>query len=128
MTELMKDGNTLFRELLKRRDDIAALLTNLTDMAQQLRGLVADNEQTIGPALAQLNKTITNLQAHKDDISEALRGLSFYATGLGEVVSSGEFFSAWLQNLLPGNMLQPDLSSMGLSGVDLQSLLGKAAK
>ena len=128
LTALMRDGNTLFTELLKRREDISALLTNLSAMATELRGLVADNDDTIGPALKELNKVIATLQANKSNISETLRGLSVYATGLGEVVSSGEFFSAYLGNLLPGNLLQPDLGELGLSGIDLSGLLGKAGQ
>lgn len=117
LTALMKDGNALFVELLKRRNDISALLTNLSAMATELRGLVADNKDTIGPALRELNTVISTLQANKGNISKTLRGMSVYATGLGEVVSGGEFFSAYLQNLLPGNLLQPDLSELGLEGL-----------
>ncbi len=117
LTALMKDGNTLFVELLKRRNDISALLTNLSAMATELRGLVADNKDTIGPALRELNTVISTLHANKGNISKTLRGMSVYATGLGEVVSGGEFFSAYLQNLLPGNLLQPDLSELGLKGL-----------
>lgn len=117
LTALMKDGNVLFTELLKRRQDITALLVNLSAMATELRGLVADNKDTIGPALEELNAVIGTLQTNKANISKTLRGLSVYATGLGEVVSSGEFFSAYLQNLLPGNMLQPQLSELGPPGL-----------
>lgn len=123
LTALMRDGNVLFRELLERRRDITALLVNLSAMATELRRLVADNEDAIGPALKELNAVIRTLQDNKANISETLRGMSVYATGLGEVVSSGEFFSAYLQNLLPGNMLQPDLSELGLTG-----LLGGTAR
>lgn len=117
LTALMKDGNVLFTELLKRRDDIKALLVNLSAMATELSGLVDDNEDTIGPALKELNTVISTLQKNKSNISKTLRGMSVYATGLGEVVSSGEFFSAYLQNLLPGNLVQPDLSEFGLNGL-----------
>lgn len=117
LTALMRDGNVLFRELLERRKDITALLVNLSAMATELRGLVADNENTIGPALKELNTVIRTLQDNKANISKTLRGMSVYATGLGEVVSSGEFFSAYLQNLLPGNLLQPDPAELGLPGL-----------
>lgn len=116
LTALMRDGNVLFAELLKRRNDISALLINLSAMATQLRGLVADNNDTIGPALTELNAVIKTLQKNKGNLSKALKGLSVYATGLGEAVSSGPFFSGYLQNLLPGNLVQPDLSRFGLQG------------
>lgn len=114
MTEIVSQGNLLFAELLARRDDISALLSNLSSMSQQLSGFVADNKRTLGPAVDALNTVIENLQQNKDNISKALSGMSVYATGLGEVVSSGQFFTAYLQNLLPGNLLQPHLDPANL--------------
>jgi phospholipid/cholesterol/gamma-HCH transport system substrate-binding protein len=109
MTDIIGQGNLLFAELVERRDDISSLLSNLSSMSQQLSGFVADNELTLGPALDALDTVIGTLQDNKDNISKTLRGLSVYATVLGEVVSSGEFFTAYLQNALPGNMLAPNI-------------------
>ncbi len=109
MTALIEQGNLLFAELAERRDDISALLTNLSGMARQLSGFVADNRDSLGPALDQLNTVISTLRGNKANLSATLSGMAVYATGLGEVVSSGEFFTAYLQNVLPGNLLQPSL-------------------
>jgi len=109
MTALVRQGNLLFAELAARREDISSLLANLSAMSGQLSGFVQDNEAELGRTLDGLNQVIDTLREHKQDISATLTGLSVYATGLGEVVSSGEFFTAYLQNLLPGNMMQPDL-------------------
>lgn len=109
MTALIEQGNLLFAELAARRDDISALLANLSGMARQLSGFVADNRDSLGPALDQLNTVISTLRDNKANLSATLSGLAVYATGLGEVVSSGEFFTAYLQNVLPGNMFQPSL-------------------
>lgn len=125
LTTLIKDGNVLFAELLKRRDDISSLLANVSAVSQQLSGLVKDNQKEIGPALDQLNTVIKTLKANKHNISETLRGMAVYATGLGEVVASGQFFSAYLQNLLPGNLLPPKID---LGALDLGGLLGTGTK
>lgn len=122
MTALVKDGNLLFGELLKRRSDIASLLTNLSTMSRELTGLVHDNASTLGPALDGLDRVIGTLQQNKHQISAALRGMSVYVTGLGEVVGSGPFFTAYLQNLLPGNLMDPDLGAL-----DPSRILGKQA-
>jgi phospholipid/cholesterol/gamma-HCH transport system substrate-binding protein len=112
MTALIRQGNLLFAELAARRDDISSLLANLSSMAQQLSGFVKDNQTELGPALDGLNQVIRTLRDNKQNISATLTGLAGYATGLGEVVSSGQYFTAYLQNLLPGNMLQPDLDGL----------------
>ena len=111
MQQLVHDGNIFFAALLQRRQDIASLLTNVTAMATQLDGLVKDNQQALAPALDGLNKVLANLQHNKSNLDAALRGLSVYVTGLGEVVGSGPFFTAYLQNVLAGNMLVPNLKN-----------------
>jgi len=109
MTTLVHDGNQLFAVLLQRRNDISTLLTNVSSMSAQLGALVDRNAKVVGPALRQLNGVVGILQKNKSNLDQALHGLAVYATGLGEVVSSGPFFTAYLQNLLPGNLLTPQL-------------------
>lgn len=115
MTVLVHDGNLLFAELLKRRQDIDTLLANVSSMAAQLTSLVDQNAQVVGPALRQLDGVIAILRKNRANLSTSLRGLSVYATGLGEVVASGPFFTAYLQNILPGNLFPPQLSLGRLS-------------
>ncbi|GAB4008934.1 MCE family protein [Nocardioides ultimimeridianus] len=110
LTRLVKDGNVFFAALLQRRQDIASLLVNVRAMATQLDGLVTDNDKTLAPALNGLNRVLGTLQHNKANLGQALRGLSVYVTGLGEVVGSGPFFTAYLQNVLPGNMLTPTIN------------------
>jgi len=107
MTALVKDGNALFSELLRRRQDISTLLVNVSGMSRELSALVDQNAKVIGPALRELNGVVRTLRANKSNIEKSLRGLAVYATGLGEVVGSGPFFTAYLQNILPGNMFPP---------------------
>lgn len=114
VTQMVRAGNLLFAELLARRQDVKTLLTNVTAMARQLTGLVDDNSSTLGPALDELNAVVKVLRANKTNLSKALKGLSVYATSLGEVVASGPFFTAYLQNLLPGNLIPPIVDLPGL--------------
>jgi len=113
ITGLVRAGNLIFAELLERRQDIEQLLTNVTRMATQLTGLVDDNRDTLRPTLVELNRVIDILRANKTNVAKAIRGLSAYATGLGEVVSSGPFFAAYLQNLAAGNLFPPALQPAG---------------
>jgi len=116
MTRLVRDGNLLFTELLERRRDIETLLGNVTAMSRQLSGLVSDNKSTLRPMLLELDKVIALLTANEDNVAKAIEGLSVYATGLGEVVASGPFFTAYLQNLVPGNLFPPVFGRTDTSG------------
>ena len=82
-------------------------------MARQLTGLVEDNRDSLRPTLVELNRVIGVLQANKTNVSKAISGLSAYATGLGEVVASGPFFTAYVQNLAAGNLFPPALQAAG---------------
>ena len=116
MQVLVKDGNTLFSDLLRRRLQVANLLSNVSSMASQLSALVDDNARVVGPALKQLDGVLALLKRNESNIDKSLRGLAVYATGLGEVVAGGPFFTAYLQNLIPGNMLPSTISIPGLTG------------
>jgi phospholipid/cholesterol/gamma-HCH transport system substrate-binding protein len=122
LRRLVGDGNLLFAELTLRERAIVNLLANITPLARQLRGLVQENETDIGPALDDLNEVAAILRANRTNIRRTLLALSDYATGLGEAVGSGRFFTAKIQNLLPGNLVPSSpgdlldlLDSLGLS-------------
>jgi phospholipid/cholesterol/gamma-HCH transport system substrate-binding protein len=72
-----------------------------------LSGLVADNRQQLHPALDKLNGVLTILADRKGRLQDAIKRLNAYAMSLGESVSSGPWFSAYLVNLLPGQFMQP---------------------
>jgi phospholipid/cholesterol/gamma-HCH transport system substrate-binding protein len=107
---LVIDGNLLLGELQRRRAVITDLLTNTEDVAHQLNGLVADNREQLAPTLDRLNSVIDMLQHNKGNLSSALPQLGSFATSLGEAVASAPFFTAYVQNLIPGNLIGPQLA------------------
>lgn len=109
LTALVRDGNLILAELVRRRDDLAALLRGVDAMAAELSGAMADHEASLTPTLRSLNTVIDVLRKEKANIDRSLRGLAAYSTSLGEVVASGPFFTASIQNLFPGNLLPPTL-------------------
>ena len=104
---LIIDGNRIFAELDSRRAAIAELVNNLSAVAQQISGLVADNREQLAPTLARLNTILDLLERKKSSIDAALPGLVTYVGTLGEAVGSGPFFNAYVGNLLPGQFVQP---------------------
>lgn len=98
-SQLVRDGNTLFAELDSRKRSIDSLVTNVDQLAQQLSGLVQDNEAQLGPALDKLEKVSDLLIKDKDRIDLGLRRIAPFASALGEAVSSGPWFNAYISNL-----------------------------
>ncbi|MEV5302646.1 MCE family protein [Amycolatopsis methanolica] len=121
LTRLFVDGNALLTELDNRKRAIHDLLVNVSTLADQLSGLVADNETQLAPALAEFNSVLEMLRRNEGVIATALNQLGPYATRLGSAVSSGPFWDAYVANLIPGNLIPlPELPG----GDVVKSVLG----
>ncbi|MFE9320691.1 MCE family protein [Nocardia sp. NPDC052278] len=124
LNRLVVDGNTLLAGLDARGAAIATLLDNVNQVSQQLRQLVADNREQLGPVLDRFNNVLDLLDRRRSEIQQSLLPLSQYALSLGESVASGPFFKAYIVNLLPGQFLQPFIdAAFKDAGVD-PSILG----
>ncbi|MGX9787857.1 virulence factor Mce family protein [Mycobacterium sp. MMS18-G62] len=104
---LVRDTNSLLAQLLTESSALDALAGHLSGVSKQLSGLVADNRQQLRPALDKLNGVLTIVDDRKAKVQESIKLLNTYALSLGESVSSGPFFNAYLPNLLPGQYIQP---------------------
>ncbi len=119
ITTLLGDGAQLFAVINARRAAVQALLLQTVQLAQQLRGLVADNRATLGPALRSLSHVTDLLNRNKQNIDTILDRAGPFAASLGESVSSGPFFQAFVQNLT-----RP-VDLVGLDTSPLSKLLSK---
>jgi len=106
---LILNANDLLGVLSDRRHEIVNLLAYTAAVAKQLKGLVADNERQLAPALERLNSVTAMLEKNRDNIAKALPGLVKYQVTQGETVASGYYYNAFAANLIPGQMLQPFL-------------------
>lgn len=98
---LIRDGNLLLEEVRLRRDAISALLTNTQRLSQELRGLVADNEAQLRPALEQLDRVAAVLQRNQDNLDEALRLEATFVRVFANVLSNGHWFDSYVCGLVP---------------------------
>ena len=101
--KLIKDGDLLLTELSNRRDAIHALLTGTTDLAQQLSGLVADNEDQLDPALTQLDIVTGILEKYAGKLDESLRLAGPYFRVVNNAAGSGR----WIDNYICG-LIEPN--------------------
>ncbi|MGH3168688.1 MAG: MCE family protein [Trebonia sp.] len=108
---LITDGNQLLNTLYERRTEIHDLLVDVTEVVDQVKGLAVDNQNTLGPALHQLQGVLNLLNANATNITASINGLQHYSNGLGEIIGSGPWFYAYVQNIVPTN-LAPLLPSL----------------
>ncbi|BBZ25771.1 mammalian cell entry protein [Mycolicibacterium madagascariense] len=106
---LILDADDLVGVLAERRRAIVELLASTSAVSQQLTGLVNDDEAKLAPTLQRLNRVTEVLERNRDNIAKALPGLAKYQLTLGETVSNGPFYSAYVPNLDLPQILQPFL-------------------
>jgi len=109
VNSLLLNANDLLAVLVERRQAIVDLLANTSAVSKQLVGLVADNEKELAPALEHLNKVNEVLVKNRDNLAKAIPGAAKYQTTLGEAVSSGFYYTAYVPNFQPWQLFQPFL-------------------
>jgi phospholipid/cholesterol/gamma-HCH transport system substrate-binding protein len=105
LTQLLRDGNLLLQELNARRDAIHSLLINTQVLSTQLRGLVADNQKTIGPLLDNLDKILTLLHNNQDSLERGISLLGPFYRLFNNVIGNGRWFDNYIQDLSAGGIL-----------------------
>lgn len=101
ITKLVADGNLLLTEIQRRKDAITQLLNGTKALADELRGLVADNKAQLQPALQQLDKVTTMLQRNQDNLSRGLAALAPFVRISTNTTANGRWFEGYLCGLLP---------------------------
>jgi phospholipid/cholesterol/gamma-HCH transport system substrate-binding protein len=109
VNRLLLNANDLLGVLQQRRYAIVNLLASTSAVAQQLSGLVADNEKNLAPTLEKLNKVLEMLERNRDNLTKSLAGLAKYQLTQGEAVNNGFYYYGFASNLLPGSAIQPFL-------------------
>lgn len=116
VNSLILNSDALVSVLSDQRQEIVDLLANTSAVSQQLTALVAENEKELGPTLDRLNSVTAMLEKNNDNIVNAMKGLNKYSVALGESVASGNYYNAFIANLMPGQFIQPFLdSALGLT-------------
>jgi phospholipid/cholesterol/gamma-HCH transport system substrate-binding protein len=107
VVRLVDDTNALLAQLRTQSDALDHIWANISAVTQQLKAFIGENRQQLKPALDKLNGVLTIVDNRKDRLAQAVKLLNSYAMSLGESVSSGPFFKAYVVNLLPGQFVQP---------------------
>lgn len=109
VNSLILNANDLLAVLVQRRQEIVDLLANTSTVSTQLTGLVQDNEAELAPTLERLNRVNEVLVRNRDNLAAAIPGAAKYQTTLSEAVASGGYYTAYVPNFQPMQLLQPFL-------------------
>jgi phospholipid/cholesterol/gamma-HCH transport system substrate-binding protein len=104
---LIINTNALLAQLQTESSALDQISGNVSTLSRQLSGFVADNRSQLRGALDKLNGVLSIVDGRKERIQKSITLLNDYAMSLGESVSSGPFFKAYVSNLLPGQFVQP---------------------
>lgn len=107
VVRLIGDTNALLAELTTQSEAVDQIWANISAVSAQLKAFIEENRQQLRPALDKLNGVLTIVDNRKERLQESIKLLNKYAMSLGESLSSGPFFKAYVSNLLPGQFVQP---------------------
>ena len=123
IVSLVRDTNALLAQLRTQSAALDHIWTNISAVSRQLKGFIAENRQQLRPALDKLNGVLAIVEKRKERVQQAIPLINNYVMSLGESVSSGPFFKAYVVNLLPGQFVQPYIraafSDLGLDPATL---------
>ncbi|RHW23623.1 MCE family protein [Nocardioides immobilis] len=112
IASLLGAGRSLLSEVHARQDVVISLLHSARELSAQLRLMIRDTDDVLGPALEELDDVVDVLNKNKANLQGTITGLRGYVTAYGEAVSSGPWFDVYLQNLTSPATLAPILSGV----------------
>jgi phospholipid/cholesterol/gamma-HCH transport system substrate-binding protein len=102
IAKLINDSNLILDTVYQQRAVIHNLLVDTSAVAKQLAGLVRDNRAIIGPALANLETTLTILQRNQDNLDETIHLAAPFIRDFTDVLGNGRWFETVLWNFPSG--------------------------
>lgn len=112
IASLLGSGRSLLAELDARQRVVTSLLASARELSVQLRLLLRDTDDVLGPALDELDRVVDLLNRNRRNLQASITGLLGYATGFNEAVATGPWFDAYIQNLTSPSTLAPILSGV----------------
>lgn len=101
LVKLIDDANKLLSELQRREQAISTLLDGAQELSRQLRGLVRDNQEQIGPVLAELDQLTSMLFRNQEALAKGVENYSSFIRLFTNAIGSGRWFDNYICGLLP---------------------------
>ena len=128
LRQLLANASKATTVLSQRTDEIVRLIHDTNSLLAQLRtqsaalDQISGNVSESGPTAPRIHRrephhaqasarqaqwSPEHLDNRKVQLQQTLKGVDTYLMALGETLTSGPFFKAYVQNLLPGQFVQP---------------------
>ncbi|MFI8773326.1 MCE family protein [Gordonia sp. NPDC062954] len=98
---LIAGAGQLLDELNNRQQAISRLLSTTTVLSDSLSGIVADNQEQIGPALESLQQVNQLLIAQNQNLRDTITYMAPFYRLYANVLGNGRWFESVVTNLLP---------------------------
>jgi phospholipid/cholesterol/gamma-HCH transport system substrate-binding protein len=105
----MKDSDTLFQALVRRREAVHNLLVSTASLSKELSALVRQSREDLKPALTQLDDVVGILNKNEENLDNSLRLMAPFYRVFTNTLGNGPWFDTYIQNLPP----VPDLTNGG---------------
>lgn len=115
LVKLMEDGSSLLGELQRRKQAITTMLQGSQELSTQLKGLVNDNNEQIGPVLNKLDRLTGMLQRNEESLSEGIRQFAPFVRVFNNTIGNGR----WLDNYICG-LLLPSVGPVNEEGCNVK--------
>lgn len=99
LAKIVDDGNQLMSVLAARRQAVSEMLQGTAALGAQVKGLVADNQAQLTPALQKLDKVSTILQQNQSNLDTAVKELGPYYRMLASAMGNGRWVDSYVCGL-----------------------------
>ncbi|NDJ88420.1 MCE family protein [Mycolicibacter kumamotonensis] len=111
IVRLVAEMDALLSQINAESAALGQLSANISLFSREISGFIDDNQESLTPLLDKLNGVLTIVEQRKEKLQEWLKRFNWHALGLGEAVSAGPFFKAYVSNVVPGQFIQPYIES-----------------
>ena len=98
LSRFVRSASLLLDEVDRQRGTIRLLIVHSTELSEQLRGLVADNEEALEPALRDLERVTDLLHDRQDKLRRTVHNLATFSRVFIDTIGSGPWFDSYIAN------------------------------
>ena len=104
LTRLMRESNDVIEELVKRREAIRDLLSDVSSVTATIDGILADNADRLGPMLKDLDAVTRVLNTRDAQLTTALHNLAIASRYMANATGDGPFMNLYFTDGVPNKL------------------------